>query len=278
MDDSIQPLSLLTTQEKIALLEQEVQSLKEALAKSMDTIGQLQEQEKLLRERLADQVHNQFTMRSGQVFEDLNLGAHRPTSLISAYHDLYREGRVDTLDALDEIPELHGLDILKMKILFSVVVLAFRCVQQKILDLKSQLRHLLCLPEPEISDRDSVPLYADMEQHINQYFIKSADRYNLTSVIHEVSESICSTLYEYPGLKTCSQLKDYTELAVKIAWGLSIQNPPYLIMYESRKYQPHSHTRFHTSDSDLDEIKSFLWPFLIDGHSGECVAKGVVIT
>ncbi|KAI8774555.1 CAunnamed protein product [Biomphalaria glabrata] len=122
MDDSTQPLSLLTTQEKIALLEQEVQSLKEALAKSMDTIGQLQEQEKLLRERLADQVHNQFTMRSGQVFEDLNLGAHRPTSLISAYHDLYREGRVDTLDALDEIPELHGLDILKMKILFSVVV------------------------------------------------------------------------------------------------------------------------------------------------------------
>ena len=72
--------------------------------------------------RLADQIHTRFTSRPTQALEDLSLGAVRPTSLVRAYDDLYREGRVDSLDALDTLPELTGLDILKMKILFSVIV------------------------------------------------------------------------------------------------------------------------------------------------------------
>ncbi|KAH9520307.1 hypothetical protein Btru_060456 [Bulinus truncatus] len=270
MEESKQQLN---EPDRVTVLELEVKSLREELAKSREQINQLQEQEKILRERLADQVHNQFTMRSGQVFEDLNLGDQRPTSLISAYHDLYREGRVDTLDALDVMPELHGLDILKMKILFSVVVLSFRCVQQTILDLKSKLRLLLCLPEKDLD-----PVSADMEININNYLIKSIERYNLGPIVEEVKESIANTLYEFPGLKNCTRLKEFTEMTVRIAWGLSVQTPPYLIVYESRKFQSHQHTRFHTSISDLDDIKSFLWPSLIDGQSGECVSKGVVIT
>lgn len=57
-------------------------------------------------------------------FEDLSLGDKRPTALISKYGDLYSQGRVDALDALDALDELAGLDDLKGKLLFSVVVVS----------------------------------------------------------------------------------------------------------------------------------------------------------
>ena len=79
--------------------------------------------------RLAGQVYRQFTHQPTSSLEDLSLGELRPTALIRCYDNLYREGRVDTLDALDSLPELHGLDVLKMKILFSVVVVRLSAVR-----------------------------------------------------------------------------------------------------------------------------------------------------
>ncbi|CAL1526696.1 unnamed protein product [Lymnaea stagnalis] len=264
--------------EGTTLLEQEIRYLREELAVARDQIIKLQDKEKQLRERLADQVHAQFTTKPSHVFEDLSLGPQRPTVLVRAYDDLYREGRVDTLDALDSLPELHGLDILKMKILFSVVVLSFRCVQQALENLKGKLRHLLCLPVIQDAHQLLDPASAEMERHISNYLIKTTDHYNIGPIVHEVCQNIYATLYDYPGLKTCAGLTEYTKSTVKLAWGLSVQDPPYLIAYESRRFKPQCHVRFHTSDSDSEDIKSFLWPFLIDGHSGQCVAKGVVIT
>ncbi|XP_059148631.1 uncharacterized protein LOC131935905 [Physella acuta] len=216
-----------------ANLEEEVRFLKEELAASRQKIAQLEEQEKQLRQRLAEQVHNQFTTKPSHVFENVNMGSHRPTSLIRAYDDLYREGRVDTLDALDELPELRGLDILKMKILFSVVVLSFRCVQQTLHQLKLKLRHLLCLPTAGPADNVS----SEMEQHINNYLIRSIERFEMAPIIHEVSQNIHATLYDYPGLRTCVGLDEFTKMTVRLAWGLSVQNPPFFIAYDSRKFQ-----------------------------------------
>ncbi|KAK3762317.1 hypothetical protein RRG08_006061 [Elysia crispata] len=273
---------------QVMLLEQEVTSLKTELAQARETIRKLQAQEKELRTRLADHIHSRFTSHPTQALENLSLGTLRPTSLVRAYDDLYREGRVDSLDALDTLPELTGLDILKMKILFSVIVLAFRCVHHHLHELRMKLRQLLCLPVPSmrpshsdgLGDPHVIPdmVSAQMEDHISKYLTHTVDRHDVEPLVNEVCQNIYATLYDYPGLQTCDGLVEYARTAVRLAWGLSVQVPPYTISYDAQKFLPQNHDRFHTSDSDSEDIKSFLWPMLVDGHTGLCVTRGVVIT
>lgn len=73
---------------------------------------------------LSNHAHQQFQM-GNQQFEDLTLGSQRPTALIRRFGDLYLDGRVDALDSLDQMTLLKDLDALKIKILFSIVVVSF---------------------------------------------------------------------------------------------------------------------------------------------------------
>jgi len=97
-------------------------------------------------------------------------------------------------------------------------------------------------------------------------------------IFQEVCGQIYATLYDYPCLKECSGLETYISSCVRIAWGLSVQNPPYLLAYDSRKYSPQMHTRFHTADPNCEDITNFLWPGLTEGYGGPCVHKAVIIT
>ena len=61
--------------------------------------------------------------------------------------------------------------------------------------------------------------------------------------------------------------------------ALSVQTPAYLIKFDNKLFDPDFHVRFHISDSTSSQIKSYLWPTLIEeGDNGVCVHKGVVIT
>jgi len=44
--------------------------------------------------------------------------------LVRKYGELYAQTRLDTMDSLDRLPELNGLDDLKSKLLFSVIVVS----------------------------------------------------------------------------------------------------------------------------------------------------------
>lgn len=46
----------------------------------------------------------------------------RPSALIRRYGAMYAQARIDTLDALEKLPQLSDCDELKSKLLFSVVV------------------------------------------------------------------------------------------------------------------------------------------------------------
>jgi hypothetical protein len=51
-------------------------------------------------------------------------GDARPAALVRKYGELYSQIRLETLDALDKLPELINSDELKNKLLFSVVVVS----------------------------------------------------------------------------------------------------------------------------------------------------------
>ena len=96
-------------------------------------------------------------------------------------------------------------------------------------------------------------------------------------MLQEVCQQIYATLYDYPCLKACSGLLEYVSQCVRVAWGLCVQRLPYTISYESQTFDDGVHTRFHTSDADSEQIKSYLWPALVDAQ-GVCVSRAVVIT
>lgn len=87
-----------------------------------------------------------------------------------------------------------------------------------------------------------------------------------------------TTLYDYPMLKECTGLLRYIDESVRLAWAMSVQNPPFIIDYESKVFNADMHVRFHTSDAESPAIKSVLWPILLEGEGGPCVSKGVVQT
>ena len=93
-----------------------------------------------------------------------------------------------------------------------------------------------------------------------------------------MSQQVYATLYDYPRLKQCRRLQQYIKDSVKLTWALSVQTPPLVIQYDSKLFKEESHTRFHSSDPESNLVKSVLWPGLLEGENGPCLAKGVVIT
>ncbi|XP_048746568.1 uncharacterized protein LOC125659071 isoform X1 [Ostrea edulis] len=263
--------------ETIEKLKEEVHTLRSELQKSQEAIKNLQEREKQLQEKLSTEPHSSFNGGYNSHFEDLSL-ASRTSELTRQYGDLYASSRMSALDALDGIGQLDDLSVLKEKILFSVVVLSFRGAQQAVHELRGKVRHLLNLPHPDAHRNHFDPLSNHMEAQVAQYLCKTVGIFDVSATIEEVCSQIYATLYDYPVLKDCQGLKMYVTACVQVAWGLSVQNPPYLIMYDARQFHPEMHTRFHSSNPESEEIKNFLWPALTEGYGGPCVYKGVVIT
>ncbi|KAL5020864.1 hypothetical protein ScPMuIL_000019 [Solemya velum] len=274
---SMAPPMSLKPVETISNPELEIKRLTDELQKNQEVIRQLQEREQDLINRFSERAQKEFKAKNNN-FEDLSLGENRPTELIKRFSSLYSESRVDALDALDEIQQLEEMGVLKGKILFSIVVLSFRAVQQALDDLRGKLRHVLNLPLPMagLDNGDSAAM--EMEGHVDSYLQKTVGRFDLSSSIDEVCTQIYATLYDYPSLKQCEGLQQYVSDCVRIAWGLTVQSPSFVILYDSRVFHPQLHTRFHTSNPDSEQIMNFLWPALLEGPNGRCVQKAMVVT
>ncbi|XP_041369983.1 uncharacterized protein LOC121383942 [Gigantopelta aegis] len=273
------PVCMATSGDDSEGLRAEIHRLREELTASKEEIRRLLHREQTLKERLSSNICTQFNLNNGN-FENLSLGDKRPSELIHKYGNLYTDGRMDAMDALDRLQELTNLDILKMKILFSVIVLCFRSVQQSIQELRGRLRHLLNLPVPHSGEEeeDTDKVSSEMEKHITLYLQQTTDRCDLSTNVQEVCAQIYATLFDYPCLKSCPALVDYIRECLSLAWGLSVQKTPFVIVYDSRTFTEDLHNRFHTSDPEENRIQCFLWPCLMEGHNGSCVHKGVVIT
>ncbi|CAL4109606.1 unnamed protein product, partial [Meganyctiphanes norvegica] len=99
---------------------------------------------------------NEHMLRGNSHTENLNLGERRPSALVRRYGNLYAQARVDTLDALDALPDLKNAEELKSKLLFSVVVLSFRSASASASVLRDEVRRVLQVPSPPPpSDKES---------------------------------------------------------------------------------------------------------------------------
>ncbi|RZF43272.1 hypothetical protein LSTR_LSTR001533 [Laodelphax striatellus] len=192
--------------------------------------------------------------------------------LVRCYGTLYSQARVDALDSLDSLPQLQEASELKSKILFSIVVLAFRSTQTLLNSKRDQVRRIL------LSSTPPGPAHTELEAAIAAFLHRTVDTFDLGHSIEEVSSQLWATLYDYPCLKMCPGLLQYIRDSVRLAWALANQTPAYVLEYEQRVFRRELHVRFHTSKSDSDQIRTYLWPALLEGPGGACVHKAVVIT
>ncbi|KAG8226320.1 hypothetical protein J437_LFUL011433 [Ladona fulva] len=313
---SLQMMPSNTSDHEVSLLHQEMANLRAELMRAKNTITTLQENEAQLTERLAAEqkarveaeereargeshyegligigMDSKYPPSRRMSTSDISLlgtGGPNAQLLLGRFASLYAQARVDTLDALDNLPQLRDAEELKSKILFSVVVLSFRSVQSLLASVKAQVREILQMPPPPSSppmaqavsnvstETSGAP---EMEEATCEYLRKNVDNFDLTRNIEEVCSQIWATLYDYPCLKSCEGLVHYVKNAVRLAWGLVNQSPPYVLEYEQRTLRKDMHIRFHSSDQNSDRIRSYLWPALLEGgQNGPCVHKGVVIT
>ncbi|KAH7983875.1 hypothetical protein HPB52_014987 [Rhipicephalus sanguineus] len=242
----------------------------EELAAARQTIATLQQRQRELQDRLAIQAQR-MVARGGR-FESSAQGEQRPSALVRRYGSLYAQARVDTLDALDSIPQLRDADELKSKLLFSVVVLGFRSVQNSVSEMKAQVRRALQIPAQLSSD----PRVLELDASVDDYLRANPDACDVSRNVEEVCAQIWATLYDYPCLKGCAGLTRYVCDCVRLAWALSVHG--FALEFETRAFRRELHVRFHTSDHRSERIRTYLWPALLQAPRGPCVHKGVVIT
>ncbi|XP_014282094.1 uncharacterized protein [Halyomorpha halys] len=192
--------------------------------------------------------------------------------LVRCYGNLYSQGRVEALNALDNLSQLKNASELKSKILFSVVVLAFRASGTQLTTKREQIRRILLSPAPQSNAHN------ELEEAIATYLRRTVDTFDLTHCIEEVSSQLWATLYDYPCLKNCAGLLQYIKDSVRLAWALVNQGKGYTLEYEERVFRRDMHVRFHSANPDNTSIRTYLWPALIEAPGGNCVYKAVVLT
>ncbi|EEB10211.1 hypothetical protein Phum_PHUM025060 [Pediculus humanus corporis] len=298
--------------QETTVLRAELEKLRIDLARANGMILNLQENEKRLKSKLESSTGMQQQQQQQQPPPSDNGLLLVGERLVRCFANLYAQARVDTLDALDNLPQLNNATELKSKILFS---LSFRCAENLLATKKDHIRRILHLPSPINKDSTSNgssssssssnsnnnnnkninsvnvvqnnnhhhhvendSIFQELEKSVSTYLRKTIDKFDLTKCINDVSNQIWATLYDYPCLKSCAGLNQYVKDSVRLAWGLVNQCPPYVLEYEERKFRKDMHVRFHTSNQESEQIQTYMWPALLEGVGGPCVHKAVVIT
>ncbi|KAL3270369.1 hypothetical protein HHI36_009415 [Cryptolaemus montrouzieri] len=192
---------------------------------------------------------------------------------VGRYSSLYYQSRPRALEALDSLSELVHATQLKSKILFSVVVLAFRTCksirEQKI----REIFHILHIDHHRNGPAQS------LREETMRYFSSSSDTFPLAEAENQVRTLVCDTLREYKCLEECLALKRYVGEVTRVAWYLVNQVPSYELDTDFQapiRMQSNIHQRHHSSDRTSDMVRSYLWPGL---HLlNVCVYKAVVVT
>ncbi|KRT80500.1 hypothetical protein AMK59_8312, partial [Oryctes borbonicus] len=191
---------------------------------------------------------------------------------IGRYASLYYQSRPRALESLNSLPDLQQANQLKSKILFSVVVLAFRtCKQLKDVKFREICRSL----HIDFRTLNNISL----RSCIAKCLAVTSNTFPLHDVEQQIRVLVCGTLQEYKCLDTCEGLRSYIADVTRTVWFLVNQESAFDLDTNFQtpvKFQTDKHQRHHSSDRNSDNVKNYLWPALL--QFGNCVQKAVVVT
>ncbi|XP_033219749.1 uncharacterized protein LOC117174613 isoform X2 [Belonocnema kinseyi] len=199
--------------------------------------------------------------------------------LTEKYGALYAHAHLHTLDALDALEPLRDAPELKAKILYSVVVLSWRVAG--IIQTSRRLEAIKILngmSSQAVSTSGNVS--PELEECIRRQLATSGAQTGIQEVAEQVISQLERTLYDFPCLKGCLEIKTYANACSYLAWAcLARSTPVVLDVSQGVGFRKEIHARHHSSPNpNGTRIKAVLWPGLRKGCQGSCLHRAIVTT
>ena len=203
--------------------------------------------------------------------EDISMSDCRPSMIIERFTSLYTDQRMQLLDAMDDLQELNDLEPLKTRLILSVVVLSFRHASMKVKEVREKLMQLAGLTAGKTDEE----LMAAFEVTLR----KNCMKYPLDDVRRDVMKLVFEAVDQFPRLSNLPALHTFVRDCIRLAWCLSVQQPPFVISHTSTEFNHKKHERFYAATAQSETIKSYIWPALCLGsENGPVICKAVVET
>ncbi|XP_029172287.1 uncharacterized protein LOC114941462 [Nylanderia fulva] len=196
--------------------------------------------------------------------------------LAEKYGALYAQANLHTLDALDALESLKDAPDLKAKILYSVVVLSWRLAGM--VQTSRRLEALKILNGAAASQSSATS--PELEECIKRQLATSGAKTGSREVAEQVVSQLERTLYDFPCLRSCAEVKSYATACSTLAWACLARSTPLVLdVAQSLEFRREVHVRHHASPNPHGtRIRSVLWPGLREGCQGPCLHRAVVMT
>ncbi|KAL6262800.1 hypothetical protein P5V15_005590 [Pogonomyrmex californicus] len=196
--------------------------------------------------------------------------------LAERYGALYAQANLHTLDALDALESLKDASDLKAKILYSVVVLSWRLAGM--VQTSRRLEALKILNGAAAAQTAAAT--PELEECIKRQLATSGAQTGSREVAEQVVSQLERTLYDFPCLRGCTEVKNYATSCSTLAWACLARSTPLVLdAAQSLEFRREVHVRHHASPNPHGtRIRSVLWPGLREGCQGPCLHRAVVLT
>ncbi|XP_076240641.1 uncharacterized protein LOC143183101 [Calliopsis andreniformis] len=213
-------------------------------------------------------------LRLEENFSTLTSGEVTAERLAERYAALYGQAHLHTLDALDALEPLKNAADLKAMILYSVVVLSWQLAAT--VQTSRYLEALKVLNGTTATTQ----VTPGLEECVKRQLATSGARTGSQEVAEQVVSQLERTLYDFPCLRECSEVKNYAIACSSLAWAcLARATPLVLDVAQFLEFRREVHARHHASPNpNGTKIKTVLWPGLREGCQGPYLHRAVVLT
>eukprot|EP00731_Ephydatia_muelleri_P036776 Em0324g4a len=260
----------------LQLLQEELDSMNKELREAKEMIQELRKHERELTDRLSEQAQRQ--LQDSEKFEDILMGASRPTMVVQGYQELYSQGRVEASDAIEDLDLADDPQFI-LDLLLQTLLFAYSTAQLALCRLHREWKGIL-----GVEGTDNHLAVRQLESAVSLYLRKVCSVFNTEDIVQEVKKKL-HTQYAEKGCATITQIFDvgaylaYIEECVRVSWELCVQSPAMTLNCSEKHFDADFHLRFHSAEMTSSLIKSFIWPTLLQSSGPTCILfKGVVIT
>lgn len=260
----------------LQLLQDELESKAKELREAKEMIQELRKHERELTDRLSEQAQRQ--LQDSEKFEDILMGASRPTMVVQGYQELYSQGRVEASDAIEDL-DLTDNPQFVLDLLLQTLLFAYSTAQLALSRLHGEWKDIL-----GVEGTDNHLAVRQLESAVGLYLRKVCSVFNTEDIVLEVKKKLHAK-YTKERYTTITQIFEvgaylaYIEECVRVSWELCVQSPAMTLNCSEKYFEADFHHRFHSADLTSSLIKSFIWPTLLQSSGPTCVLyKGVVVT
>jgi len=120
----------------------------------------------------------------------------------------------------------------------------------------------------------------ELEECIKRQLATSGAQTGSREVAEQVVSQLERTLYDFPCLRGCAEVKSYATACSTLAWACLARSTPLVLdAAQNLEFRREVHVRHHASPNPHGtRIRSVLWPGLREGCQGPCLHRAVVLT